>query len=120
MSMVDRITNLAKEKGITQAFISGKLGVHRNWLSCVKRDNLKISDERLAIIADVLGTTVAYIKGETDDPSPENKKSPSPMDELLSDPDVIDLLKEYRALSDEDRKDAIALLRAWKAVKGKS
>lgn len=86
MSIVDRITKLAKEKGITQAFISGKLGVHRNWLSCVRRDNLNISDERLTIIADILGTTVAYLKGETDDPSPQKEKSPSEVDELLNDP----------------------------------
>ena len=110
MSMVDRITNLAKEKGITQAFISGKLGVHRNWLSCVKRDNLKISDERLAIIAGVLGTTVAYLKGETDDPTPENKKSPSQIDELLNDPDFKLILDAYREMSPEQKKQARALL----------
>ena len=120
MSIIERILQTASDKGISNAFICGKIGVNRTWLNAAKRDNLNISDDRLHQIATVLGTTAAYLKGETDDPSPENKKSPSPMDELLSDPDVIDLLKEYRALSDEDRKDAIALLRAWKAVKGKS
>jgi transcriptional regulator with XRE-family HTH domain len=86
MEIVDRITNLAKSKGITQSFISSKLGVHRNWLSCVKRDNVRISEERLQIISDILGTTVAYLKGETDDPSPQKEKSPSEVDELLNDP----------------------------------
>lgn len=106
MSTVDRITNLAKDKGITQAFISGKLGVHRNWLSCVKRDNLKISDERLVIIADVLGTTVAYLKCETDDPLPEKEKSPSFSDGLANDEALV--VQLYRgAKSLDDKKDII-------------
>ena len=114
MSTVDRITNLAKEKGITQAFISSKIGVHRNWLSCVRRDNVKISDERLAIIADILGTTTAYIKGETDDPETGNKKSPSELDELLQQPDITELLALYRSLPEKEQKRALSVLRALK------
>lgn len=114
MSTVDRITNLAKEKGITQAFISSKIGVHRNWLSCVRRDNVKISDERIAIIADILGTTTAYLKGETDDPSPDNKKSPSEVDELLSDPEISAMLELYRSWSPSERRRATSLLKALK------
>lgn len=114
MSTVDRITNLAKQKGITQAFISSKIGVHRNWLSCVRRDNVKISDERLAIIADILGTTTAYLKGETDDPSPDNKKSPSEVDELLQQPDITELLALYRSLPEKEQKRALSVLKALK------
>ncbi len=114
MSTVDRITNLAKEKGITQAFISSKIGVHRNWLSCVRRDNVKISDERLAIIADILGTTTAYLKGETDDPETGNKKSPSELDELLQQPDITELLALYRSLPEKEQKRALSVLKALK------
>ena len=120
MCIADRIISYAKAKGVKQTYICEQLNVDRTWLRTAKRDNINISPERLQQISVLLGTTVEYLKGETDDPSPKKEKSPSPMDELLNDPDVIDLLKEYRALSDEDRKDAIALLRAWKAVKGKS
>ena len=114
MSTVDRITNLAKEKGITQAFISSKIGVHRNWLSCVRRDNVKISDERLAIIADILGTTTVYLKGETDDPETGNKKSPSELDELLQQPDITELLALYRSLPEKEQKRALSVLKALK------
>jgi transcriptional regulator with XRE-family HTH domain len=114
MSTVDRITNLAKEKGITQAFISSKIGVHRNWLSCVRRDNVKISDERIAIIADILGTTTAYLKGETDDPETGNKKSPSELDELLQQPDITELLALYRSLPEKEQKRALSVLKALK------
>lgn len=114
MSTVDRITNLAKEKGITQAFISSKIGVHRNWLSCVRRDNVKISDERIAIIADILGTTTAYLKGESDDPGTGNKKSPSELDELLQQPDITELLALYRSLPEKEQKRALSVLKALK------
>ena len=107
MSTVDRITNLAKEKGITQAFISSKIGVHRNWLSCVRRDNVKISDERIAIIADILGTTTAYLKGETDDPAPAKEKSPSPTDGLTKFQTTILQLLDHVP---EDRQDELASL----------
>ena len=114
MSTVDRITNLAKQKGITQAFISSKIGVHRNWLSCVRRDNVKISGERLAIIADILGTTTAYLKGETNDPETGNKKSPSELDELLQQPDITELLALYRSLPEKEQKRALSVLKALK------
>lgn len=107
MNTVDRITNLAKSKGITQAFISKQLGVHRNWLSCVKRDNVKISEERLRIISDILGTTVAYLKGETDDLSPQKEKSPS-NDGLLADEQAV--LSIYRMTPPEKRLDFIRQL----------
>lgn len=120
MCIIDNITKIANNKGISQAFICEKLGKQRNYLFNLKSHNKKPSDEQMGIIANVLNVTIEELTGSSGDPSKDNKKSPSQMDELLSDPDVIDLLKEYRALSDEDRKDAIALLRAWKAVKGKS
>ena len=83
MSSIERIIQVAHDKGISNAFICSKIGVNRTWLNAVKRDNLNISDERLNIIANALGTSVAYLKGETDDPTvPENKKSPSNMDGL--------------------------------------
>ena len=89
MSTVDRITSLAKQKGITQAFICDQFNLNRNWFATIRKYNIKISDERLNIIAGILGTTVAYLKEETDDPSvssPEKEKSPSEVDELLNDP----------------------------------
>lgn len=79
--MIDRILSRAKEVGISQAHICGQLGLTRNWLQNVRRYDINIDDERLRTIATILNTTVAYLKGETDDPSPENKKSPSVEDE---------------------------------------
>lgn len=114
MSNIERIIQVAHDKGISNAFICSKIGVNRTWLNAAKRDNLNISDERLIIIADVLGTTAAYLKGETDDPSPEKEKSPSEMDELLSKPDITELLELYRALTPGEQRKALSVLKALK------
>lgn len=96
MSTIDRIIQLSNQKGISNAFICSKLGVNRTWLNAVKRDNLNISCDRLAQIADILETTVEYLKGETDNPKKE--KSPSSIDELSdfkkSILDLLDMIPE--------------------------
>lgn len=96
MQVVDRILEYSKSKGIKQIFICTKLGVAKNWFSIVRRDNINISPERLAQIADILGTTVEYLNGETD--NPEKEKSPSSIDELSdfkkSILDLLDMIPE--------------------------
>lgn len=114
MSVIDRIANIAEKKGISQAFICKQLGVQRNWVATAKRQQSNVSDERIVIIADILGTTTAYLKGETDDPSPDNKKSPSEVDELLQQPDITELLALYRSLPEKEQKRALSVLKALK------
>lgn len=63
---INRVLQLAKEKGISQAFICGKLGLRRTYLSEVRMGKDSLPDDRLAVIADILNTTPEYLKGETD------------------------------------------------------
>lgn len=112
--MINRILSRAKELGISQAHICSELGLGRTWLQSVKRYNLNVEDERIATIAAILGTTVAYLKGETDDPSPQKEKSPSEVDELLSKPDITELLALYRALTPGEQRKALSVLKALK------
>lgn len=66
MSIIDSVLHLAKEKGVSQAFICNKLGLSRNYLAEVKKGKTSLTDDRLAVIADILNTTPEYLKGETD------------------------------------------------------
>ena len=66
MSIIDFVLHLAKEKGIRHAFICNKLGLSRNYLAEVKKGKTSLTDDRLAVIADILNTTPEYLKGETD------------------------------------------------------
>ena len=66
---VDRIKARAKTFGITLKFLNTCIGKHDSFLSCVRNGTDRIDEEELAIIASKINTTVAYLTGETDDPS---------------------------------------------------
>ena len=72
MVNIDRIKELAKEKGIKIKYICSQLGLAETYLSNVKNGKDRMTDERLQKIADILDTTVEYLTGETD----EKKKPP--------------------------------------------
>lgn len=113
LAIVDRIIAYSKSKGISQVYICKTLGVDRTWLRTVKRDNTNISEERLNKIADILGTTVAYLKGETDDPTPDNKKSPSITDELLKRSDINELLELYNSFSPKEQEQILSVVKGY-------
>lgn len=96
MSTIDRVLQMAKEKGISQAFICGKLGLRRTYLADVRLGKDSLNDDRLAIIADILNTTPEYLKGETDI---KEKPTSTQADEL--DKEFSDLIKQ---LSPEQRE----------------
>ena len=67
---IDRLKSLAKSQGITMKYLCDCLGKHRGFLSCVRNGTDRIDEEELALIADKINTTVAYLTGQTDDPEP--------------------------------------------------
>lgn len=87
---------LAKEKGISQAFICGKLGLRRTYLSDVRLGKDSLSNERLSMIADILNTTPEYLKGETD-----IKEKPADLVVSGKDKELLDLIEE---LTEEQRQ----------------
>ena len=95
MCNIDKIINLAKSKGITQAHICKIMGERRTYLNEARVGKFSIPDDHVVVIAEVLGTTVEYLTDQTDDPgnvepeiSPEAKK----------------IARWYEQLSDEDKK----------------
>ncbi len=101
MVEIDKIKELAKEKGISMAFICSKLGLQRGYLKDVSLGRTSISEERLTIIADILGTTTDYLHGKTD------KKEKPGISAELSERDIR-ILNIMRKLSDE-QLDALEL-----------
>lgn len=67
MVNIDKIKSLAQERGIKIKYLCAKLGLSETYLSNVKNGRDRMTDERLEIIADLLGTTVAYLNDETDE-----------------------------------------------------
>ena len=63
-----RIKSLAKKQGKTLSYICGLIGRKVYYLNDISTNNAEMPDEYLKILAENLGTSVAYLKGETDDP----------------------------------------------------
>ncbi len=109
MVNVNKIKSRAKEKGIKIGFLCEQVGMKDTYLADVARGKNRMTDDRLAIIAEILGTTHAYLTDETDDPAPIVGE-PIPQSELdrLRDA-ATDLLKK---LDEPDLKAVFAFLQA--------
>lgn len=67
---VDRIKSLAKQRGMTMAYINEYLGKYRGFLSSVRCGTDHIDEAELSIIARLLDTTPEYLTNQTDDSAP--------------------------------------------------
>ncbi|NCB51943.1 MAG: hypothetical protein EOM54_08705 [Clostridia bacterium] len=67
MVTIDRTRDLAKERGISLSFICKRLGLNNVYFIDREKASKEIPDQKLAVIADVLFTTVSYLKGETEE-----------------------------------------------------
>lgn len=77
-----RVKELRERLNLSQGLLGERAGVDPSYISLLengKRDNPGV--ESLQRLARALGTSVAYLIGETDDPSPpaNNTKAPSPI-----------------------------------------
>lgn len=102
MCEIDRIKELAKEQKRSLSYICAQIGVANNYLTDIARGKNTLKPDRLAQIADILGTTPEYLRGETD-----IKEKPAENGELSE--DDMKLLKICRQLPPEFQR-AIARL----------
>ena len=73
----DRIQEMCKSSGVSQKHLCDLLGKDRAFLSNVFRGNCTINGEQLAVLANELRTSPAYLLGEIDTPAQEKKKPAS-------------------------------------------
>lgn len=113
-NIIDRIKAVAKQQGVTQTFLCKQIGKRATYLNEVKLGKDRIHDNGIEIIASILNTTPAYLRGETDDPAPPEfdwaeaiKKDPvkaaiarrileMDMDSLLKLEKLIDIVAEQK------------------------
>lgn len=77
MFSFDRFDALIKEQGISKAFLAEKIGRHKTIFYDWQKGNSAPKKEYLDIIADILGTTPAYLTGESDDPGHAPEPTPA-------------------------------------------
>lgn len=134
----ERVKDLLEAKGLKQKAISEELGVEYSTLWRRLRGERKITIDFLQRLSKSLGTSSAYLLGETDDPSPNPGKTPlqeegvSPrvsrttldLEEIIKDlvyehPDLAigfrDTRENWKTLPDEDKQSiADALLSVFR------
>lgn len=104
MVEIDRIKQLSKEKGITLSFICSKLGLQRGYLKDVGNGKTALPENRLEIIADILGTTADYLHGKTD---VKEKAATISGSDLTA--DELEFISKFRALPPEKQKALLLL-----------
>lgn len=86
-----------KERGLSQAELARRVGVAQPTIYGLLHTN-KVGSKHLHRIARELGTTPAYLTGETDDPFADAPDAP------LIGPDEQELIDCYRVMTPADRK----------------
>ena len=111
--MLDKIKALCKEKKTSVARLEKQLGFGNGVIG--RWDKSVPSYERLTAVADALDVSVAYLTGETDDPSAGIKKDPIPKDEVVS-PAKQKLLDALDGLSDEQCEKLVGIIEEAKKL----
>ena len=112
----DRLEQLIKAQGRTKTYICDKAGKKRNYISNAQNGNGSISDEALAVFARELGTTVDYLKGESDEETPAVPGGLSEEDRRAlevvrgASPEELEIVERIRKASPDQQKAILTLL----------
>ena len=117
--IVSRIDSLAKSKGTSIAEIERSVGFGNGKIGKWKKAPKSPPFESLLVVANHLETTIAYLTGETDDPSAGIKKDPIPKDEAVS-PAAQEILDFLDSASGEELADVIKYIRYLKSQRGQA
>ena len=111
--IVSRIDSLAKSKGTSIAEIERSVGFGNGKIGKWKKAPKSPPFESLLVVANHLETTIAYLTGETDDPSAGIKKDPIPKDEA-EDGETAELREIWSSADENERRDLLEMARMLK------
>ena len=104
-----KITALRKEKKISQGELAKLINTSTSVVGRYERDEMPPSIEAARKIAKILGTTVGYLLGETE------------QEDLFKDPDMLKRLNEIEKMDKEDKNHILYAIDAFiKSVKLKN
>ena len=113
--LYNRFEALRVARGITKTFIAQSLGRSPTLCQDWKQQKSQPSDTQLREVARILGTSTAYLRGETDDPAPLGARD-AEMEELLTTlrerEDMRMLFKLAQDASPEDVRQAVKNIEA--------
>ena len=113
MFIYERFEELRASRGITKKFIAQSLGRSATLCQDWKQKKSQPSDEQLRIVAEILGTSPAYLRGEVDDVS---SGADCELEQLLTSlrerEDMRMLFKLAKDASPEDVRQAVKIIEA--------
>ena len=116
MFIYERFEALRVSKGVTKRFIAQELGRSPSLCQDWKLRKSQPSDEQLQVVARILGTTPAYLRGETEDPSPlQDEEMTALLTSLREREDMRMLFKLARDASPEDVRQAVKIIEALRS-----
>lgn len=109
----EKFEALRVSRGITKTFIAQSIGraatVCQDW----KQQKSQPSDEQLAVVARILGTTPAYLRDETEDPDPAGAGELAELLTVLRErEDMRMLFKLAQDATPEDVRQAVKIIEA--------
>ncbi len=108
MFRYDRLDILISESGKKKTYLSKKMGHAGRYLNDAKKQNTDIKIEDVKILAEELGTSVEFLRGETD-----KKEKPAPEGEL--DEETKELREIWDVASEEERQTLLEVARLIKS-----
>ena len=110
----DRFEQLRRSKGITKKFIAQSLGRSATLCQDWKQHKSQPSQVQLQQVADILGTTPAYLMGEADEPStaPAADEMTQLLTTLREREDMRMLFSLAKDASPEDVRQAVKIIKA--------
>lgn len=110
MNLVERIKTIAHKRSMTIKDLSIKAGIGPKTISNWRDRNPQT--ETLQKVADVLGVSVDYLLGNTDDMHANNSSEPIDLDKALSEEGMA--MFDGQPLSEEYKKALLAMLNTMK------
>lgn len=114
-----RLKELCKSRGTSIAALESRLGMGNGTIGKWWKNGRVPNYANLSAVANALETTIAYLTGETDDPSAGIKKDPIPKDEAVS-PAAQEILDFLDSASGEELADVIKYIRYLKSQRGQA
>lgn len=113
MNLHLRLKELCKSRGTSIAALESRLGMGNGTIGKWWKNGRVPNYANLSAVANALETTIAYLTGETDDPSAGIKKDPIPKDEV-EDSETAELREIWSSADKSERRDLLEMARMLK------
>ncbi|GEM59315.1 transcriptional regulator [Flavobacterium columnare] len=101
MTLGDKITNLRKQKNLSQGDLADKIGVSRDAIGKYERNDIMPTADKAKKIADILGITLDFLMND------------KPQDDTVFDSDVIYRMEELQKLPEAEKEKINAIIDAF-------